>query len=319
VSSADEQDERRRPRLLGAADYDLVENAFREFLPVQPTTEDHLRGVLVQVIEHPGSLVRAQLVFGILRAHHVSLDASRSLATAIEYFHTASLIFDDLPSMDDATTRRGQSCPHVVHGEAAAVLGALCLINQGYALLWRVLSDLPGEARMRASRLVAECLGTDGILNGQALDLQFDDAPATAARVQQVAEGKTVSLVRLSLLLPAIVAGAGDEVLERLERVSHAWGLGYQILDDFKDCLMSRTETGKSTDMDRVRRRPNLPATIGREEAMDRLSALLADSEEALRPLALAGERWTLLMRLQAILESERCEIRSRLRRRVCA
>ncbi|NJM12209.1 MAG: hypothetical protein HC889_10265 [Synechococcaceae cyanobacterium SM1_2_3] len=78
----------------------------------------------------------------------------------MEYFHTASLIFDDLPSMDDAEERRGHPCPHKVHGESAAILGALALINRGYALLWKVLSRLPRQRRHRAAELVESCLGS---------------------------------------------------------------------------------------------------------------------------------------------------------------
>ena len=319
MSTIDEEDGRHRPRLLSEADYALVQSGFRELLPLTRSTEEHLRDLLTRVIDHPGSLVRAQLAFGIMRVHDVEPDHARAVAIAIEYFHTASLIFDDLPCMDDATTRRGQSCPHVVHGEHVAILGALALINRGYALLWEVLSGLPAAARLRASRLVTECLGVDGILNGQALDLQFGDGPGDAGQVLRVAEGKTVSLVRLTMLLPAVVAGVGGASLEQLDRLSRSWGLSYQITDDFKDRLMSRSETGKSTGMDRPRSRPNLPAAVGDHAALDRLAGLLEQSGVALGRLSCGSARWKQLESLQSILEDERCEIQARLTVATCA
>lgn len=319
MSAADERGAARRPRLLPAAEYELVQCGFRELLPVDPSTEEHLRGALGRVIDHPGSLVRAQLAFGLMRAHDVAPSVALLVATAIEYYHTASLVFDDLPCMDDATTRRGRSCPHVIHGESAAILAALALINRGYALLWDVLSSLPADARIRASRLVTGCLGVGGILNGQALDLHFGDGPRTAERVLRVAEGKTVSLVRLALLLPAVVAGVGGESLEQLDRLSRSWGLSYQIIDDFKDRVMKREETGKSTGMDRLRNRPNLPSAMGEHVALARLGGLLEQSGEVVEQLSARGSRWHLLKRLQSILEEERCEIQWRVSVPDCA
>ena len=76
--------------------------------------------------------------------------------------------------MDDARERRGRPCPHRTHGEASATLGALALITRAYGLLWEVLGTLDGERRARAGALVGECLGAEGILDGQARDLRFE-------------------------------------------------------------------------------------------------------------------------------------------------
>ena len=136
----------------------------------------------------------------------------------------------------------------------------------------------------------------------------------------RVAEGKTVPLVRLSLVLPALAGGASEPALDRLEELSRAWGLAYQILDDFKDGLMSREETGKSTARDDVLGRPNLPAAIGRRAAMVRLDELSASARAALdglRGLSPAddGEDGAAgrLERLQAFLDGERRRVAARL------
>ena len=126
---------------------------------------------------------------------------------AIEYFHTASLVFDDMPAMDDARERRGAPCVHHRFDEATATLAALALINRAYALLWQVLGSLPDAARDAAARLVGDCLGAQGILSGQSRDLQFESSPRREHDVLAVAVGKTVTLIRLTLLLPALIAG----------------------------------------------------------------------------------------------------------------
>lgn len=308
-----------RPRCLPPSELAYVLEGYRSSLPVSPRIEAHLHGVVRDALDHPGSLVRAQLAFAVLRAHGEPPETARALAVAIEYFHTASLIFDDMPNMDDAAERRGRPCPHRVHGEAAATLGALALITRAYALLWQVLAGLPEESRRRAGALVESCLGVEGILNGQSLDLHFGSGRGVrqgaekrveqgANEVLRVAQGKTVSLIRLTLLLPAIVAGVGDEILTRLERLSLVWGLSYQILDDFKDELMSRDETGKSTRRDGPLGRPNLPAEIGDGPALERLSALLEGGREILA--AFDGDaRWNQLEPIQDVLEQELQEV----------
>jgi geranylgeranyl pyrophosphate synthase len=292
--------------LLPAADRAYVLDGFRRLLPAPVDLEPGLRAVVRDLLDHPGSLARAQLVFGVLRDLGGAPEAARALAVAVEYFHTASLVFDDLPSMDDASERRGRPCPHRAHGEASAVLGALALINRAYGLLWGVLAGLPAERSRRAAALVEECLGAAGVLDGQARDLRFDPRRAGAREVLRVAAGKTVPLVRLSLVLPALAGGAGDEELALLEEVSEAWGFAYQVLDDFKDLLSSREETGKSPARDRALGRPNLPAAVGFWDAMDRLVAFLARGCAAITALERRDPRWARLGRLQRFLEDER-------------
>ncbi len=292
---------------------------YRTLLPIDDRIEPHLRAVLDDALSHAGSLIRAQLVFGTLHGAGAPRSLAREIAVAIEYFHTASLIFDDMPSMDDATERRGHACPHVIWGEAAATLGALALVNQAYALLWSGLATLTPPARRRAAALVRDSLGVSGILNGQSLDLHF--GRNTLERdVLEVAEGKTVTLIRLTLLLPSIIAGDSPRTRGRLTRLAQAWGLAYQIVDDFKDCLLTRDEAGKSTERDEVLSRPNLPRRTGLAAAMSRLDQLLFAGRTEVAALMKSDERrWRPVGMLQEILEKERAAIARRVALRVCA
>ncbi|MCP3962637.1 MAG: hypothetical protein GY719_32765 [bacterium] len=305
--------------LLNPLEHRFVLDGFRQLLPVDSGVEAHLRGVLRDVLAHPGSLIRAQLAYAILRQHGVEAFAARSTAIAIEYFHTASLIFDDMPNMDDAAERRGHACPHLVYGEAAATLGALALINQGYALLWQVIGVLGEAGRRAASELVSSCLGLGGILNGQARDLHFGGGEGGQQDVLEVAEGKTVTLIRLTLVLPAIVAGVSEADRARLDRLAAVWGIAYQILDDFKDCLMSRAETGKSSHRDHRLGRPNFPGVSGSDRAMEKLSELLAEGRDILAALSADAGRWGCLGHVQSILEAERRKVRLRMPVAACA
>ncbi|MBI2214660.1 MAG: polyprenyl synthetase family protein [Acidobacteria bacterium] len=308
-----------KPKLIRDSERRYLLEGYRTLVPRDARMEPHLRGVLDDSLAHAGSLVRAQLVFGILRGAGAKKTLARQIAVAIEYFHTASLIFDDMPSMDDAVERRGNACPHVTWGEAAATLGALGLINQAYALLWNGIQTLPVTSRRRAAALVRDSLGVSGILDGQSRDVHFE-RNAAEADVLEVAEGKTVTLIRLTLLLPSIVAGDGAQTRARLNRLARAWGLAYQIVDDFKDCLLSRDEAGKTTERDELLSRPNLPRRAGLASAMSRLDALLSDARDEVLALARAGgARWRPVLALQEILEKEQAAIARRVALRVCA
>ncbi len=304
--------------LLAPHELEQVVEGYRSMIDLGPATEPRLRAVLEHVLAHPGSLVRAQLAYSILRAHEIEESRALSVAVAIEYFHTASLVFDDMPCMDDASERRGVPCAHVAHGEAAATLAGLALINRGYELLWDVIATLPAEARLEASQLVTSCLGLRGILNGQSRDLNFSASARSERDVMDVAFGKTVTLIRLTLVLPALVAGASAGECADLEHLSTLWGLSYQIMDDFKDCLMSPAETGKTAARDALLAHPNLPATIGRASAQARLTGLMQEAATVVRSFERAPAAWGILRRLHTVLEREQRQIDERLTAAVC-
>ncbi len=108
--------------------------------------------------------------------------ATPGTAVALEYFHTASLLFDDLPCMDNALERRGAPCVHLAFGEEGAILTALALINRAYALTWRAVAGCPQVRQVRALAYIEHCLGVEGLLNGQSLDLHYSTLPRTTAR-----------------------------------------------------------------------------------------------------------------------------------------
>lgn len=299
------------PCLVAPGELELLAHSYRTLLPVPAATEPRLRAALLDTLGNAGSLARAQLAYGLLAPSAAGPFVARELAIALEYFHTASLLFDDLPCMDNARERRGRQCPHIAHGEAPAILAALALVTQAYALLWRALHPLPARRRARAGALVQECLGVAGILDGQARDLAFASHAADARAVARVAEGKTVTLIRLTLVLPALVAGAGQSDLRRLERLARDWGQAYQILDDFKDCFDAPAESGKTAGRDARLGRPNLVLAGGALAARLAVRRHLGRARATLDHLTTC--RVPALDRLQALLEHQAARVDERL------
>jgi geranylgeranyl pyrophosphate synthase len=200
-----------------------------------------------------------------------------------------------------------------VWGEGIAILAALALVNRAYELVWSAIAPLPERRRAQSAALVARCLGVDGILGGQARDLGFARGVGTSDDALAVAEGKTVSLIRLTLVLPSILDGAAAPERERLDQIAHHWGLAYQILDDFRDQLAETAETGKTAHRDDVLGRPNLPRLAGTGAAIDDLEHHLIAARSAIARLAPAYRPATALVRVQTFLERESATVRDTL------
>ena len=245
---------------------------FARGLPLPADLEPHLRSALQQILERPGRLIRAKLVYRMSQAWGLGEERATALALAVEYFHTASLVFDDLPCMDDATHRRGEACVHRVHGEATAMLAALALVNRAYALMWQGFRGSTPEEQSVAGAYAEKCLGVAGLLNGQSQDLRYGE---TRLSPLQIATGKTVSLIQLALVMPAMLGGAGRVEVKLLERLASFWGLSYQILDDLKDVSLTPEQMGKDGAQDAALDRPNLALAVGVSGARQRLDRLM--------------------------------------------
>ena len=157
----------------------------------------------------------------------------------------------------------------------AHILSALALINRAYSLVWKSVSGLSPEVQAAALTYLERYLGIAGLLNGQSQDLHYSPLSHRVSNPQSIAMGKTVSLIRLALVLPAIAAQARPEETRRLERLAIFWGLSYQTLDDLKDVLHAGDLNGKTAARDAFLGRPNLALSIGTPESFERIDRLM--------------------------------------------
>lgn len=280
-------------------------DAFRTGLPLPVTLDPQFEEALRHVLDNPGSLVRPRMVSQVAMAYGLDAAPAGDLAIALEYFHTASLLFDDLPCMDNASERRGVPCVHLTYGEAGAILTALALINRAYALIWRAVSGASPHLQSRALAYIEQCLGLEGLLNGQSLDLHYATLPHNRETTERVARGKTVSLIRLTLALPAMLGGASEREIQLLERIALYWGLSYQMVDDLKDVLECAVEAGKTVARDLLLDRPNVSSAMGIPGAVERLTRFIHLGDRTLHQLLQSRLGLSFLARLRCDLEQE--------------
>jgi geranylgeranyl pyrophosphate synthase len=285
------QEWKRRARCARA----LMAGSFAHGIGRLHGVEPRLAAALRDVLSRPGSLARAVAAYLVGLAMGMQEEAARALACGIEYLHTASLIFDDLPSMDDAALRRGAATLHVAHGEAVATLAALALVNRGYALMWQGIQRAGTARRMEAAAWIDAKLGVGGLLGGQAWDLHGWGGAQHAAEVSEIAARKTADLLRLAVVLPAIAGNGSRREIQLLDRLALLRGLAYQAADDLKDVLADEEDSGKTGGRDHALGRPNLVAAEGFTAARARCLRLLEMGDRVQRMLPGRADRWDML------------------------
>ncbi len=207
-------------------------------------------------------------------------------AAALELLHTYSLIHDDLPCMDDDDLRRGQPTCHVKFGEATALLAGDALQTLGIELLaTRPAGDERAARRALAVAMTARAIGVEGMAGGQALDLAATGRPVPpeerSQRLKRIHALKTGRLIRLSIELGALHAGADDAVLGDVGRYGDALGLLFQIADDLLDVTQDSTTLGKTAGKDAEQDKLTYPAVFGLEGALRERDRALEEARVA--------------------------------------
>ncbi|HXT40191.1 MAG TPA: polyprenyl synthetase family protein [Candidatus Angelobacter sp.] len=192
----------------------------------------------------------------------------RKIAVAVECFHKASLIHDDIE--DNDTRRYGEKTLHEEHGVAVALNVGDLLVGEGY----RLIGASQISAAQKTEMLLAASQGQRELCRGQGAELCWARAPQplTQTQVLDIFRKKTAPAFEVALRLGAIYAGVAqhEEIGDTLENYSEALGIAYQIRDDLSD-LGSEGETNDIAGL-----RPSLLLAIAHEKAKDAQKELLA-------------------------------------------
>ena len=203
------------------------------------------------------------------------LRSAMDLAMAVEFMHAYSLVHDDLPEMDDAATRRGKPSTHRQFGEAMAVLAGDAL----QALAFDVIAnsaELSDSQKVRATRILSKTAGWNGMVGGQASDIDPSRLPTTEDELATLHRDKTGALFVASLLMGMIVSDEDmdQEQLSWATRVGMKLGSVFQMVDDVIDVTQSQETTGKPQNQDEMAGKVTYPSLIGLEETKRRIEVL---------------------------------------------
>lgn len=231
---------------------------------------------------------RVRPVLALLCAELCGGTTRRALpaAAAVELIHAASLILDDLPSMDDAPLRRGRPANHREFGEAIAILAAFGLLNEAFGSLARSYEP---ELASRLASLLSTSVGVEGLVGGQAADLLATDKPIDFETLERIHRGKTGALFVAAAGAGALTAGASPDAVASLAAYAKNLGLAFQIVDDLLDVAGDPSETGKAVRSDA--RKTTFVSFSGVEGARQLARELCETADRALQPFGRRADR----------------------------
>jgi len=253
------------------------EEYLRTHLPRVDTFHPHYNDALARMLLAGGKRFRPQLLLGIVQAYEPLLvESAYAVALALEYFHTYSLIHDDLPSMDDSDLRRGEPTLHTVYDEPTAILAGDALNSDAFLLIAR--SAFRADIRIKLVEILASNGGSGGMVLGQAIDLHFENQPLSIDQVKELHLNKTAKLIAASLQMGAVIVQLDSQVQKRLYEFGLDLGVLFQIQDDIIDETQSAEEAGKPTGNDEDKN--SFINIIGLDESIKEADKLAANLQE---------------------------------------
>ena len=234
-----------------------------------------------------GKRIRPCLCIAACELMGGTMEVAMPTACALEMIHTMSLIHDDLPSMDNDDFRRGKPTNHKVYGEEMAILAGDALLSHALEYIGRETpKSVPAERTLRVLVDVGKCVGSEGLVGGQVVDIMSEGADAdevTLETLKYIHAHKTGALLEVSVTSGAILAGAKEEDVERLGKYAQLIGLAFQVVDDILDCTQTSEQLGKTAGKDEAVGKATYPSLVGLEESKKIADDLITEAKELLR------------------------------------
>jgi len=226
-------------------------------------------------------------------------------ACGLELVHTHSLIYDDLPCMDDDDLRRGQPTNHKVFGEAVAVLAGDALLSLAFeCILGRGMANPSPEATLGQIALqVAHAVGSRGLVGGQVMDITLTGPDHQITVLETAYRMKTASLIEASLQCGALLAEADEATRLALGQYGRALGMAFQITDDLLNVSGDAKKMGKATHSDAAHQKATFPAVLGIEAARAQAEDWIGQAKKSV--LGFGDSAWFLIELSDYVLDRQ--------------
>ena len=257
---------------------EYAEEVIRRWLPEETGFAKSMAEAMNYSMCAGGKRLRPVLLLETLRLFEGRESVAEPFMAGIEMIHTHSLIHDDLPAMDNDEYRRGKKTTHAVYGEAMAILAGDALLNYAFETVAAALTRNEGDWRIvRAFSVLAQKAGIYGMIGGQVVDVESEKTGQTIDRnrLDFIYRLKTGALIEASLMIGAILAGADEVSVARMQEAGAKLGLAFQIQDDILDVTGSFEKLGKPIGSDAENEKATYVTFEGLEQAkkdVERLS-----------------------------------------------
>jgi geranylgeranyl diphosphate synthase type II len=267
-----------------------VEDALRHWVPPESALPESIHKAMRYSLFAGGKRIRPILCMAAAEAVSDSPIGIESCACTLELIHTYSLIHDDLPALDNDDLRRGVPTCHKVFGDAIAILAGDALLTLAFQVLAQM--DCPSDRKVALIAELSTAAGTvGGMIGGQVCDLEGEGQHPEAALLETIHRAKTGALLRASLRMGAIYAGADEDQLRALSCYGEHVGLAFQIVDDVLDVEQSSETLGKTAGKDAEQHKITFPAVYGLERSRQMAEEERLAAHLALRPFDERAER----------------------------
>ena len=261
-----------------------VDGVLNKWVPEQTVDPSSIHRAMRYSLFAGGKRIRPILAIAAAHAVTDSPTGVEDAAATLELVHTYSLIHDDLPALDNDDLRRGRPTCHKVFGDAMAILAGDALLTLSFEVLSR-LEKIKADRKIRLVEELSRAAGTvGGMIGGQVNDIEGERKEPTALLLDSIHRAKTGALLRGSVRMGAIYAGATDEQLHALSQYGEHVGLAFQIVDDVLDVEEPSEVLGKTAGKDEAQQKITFPAVYG----LDR-SRKMAEEERLAAHSALTG------------------------------
>lgn len=265
-----------------AARIERVDAALERWVPEETTPPATIHRAMRYSLFAGGKRIRPVLCMAAGEAVGFDGGGIADAACTLEMIHTYSLIHDDLPALDNDDLRRGRPTNHKVFGEAMAILAGDSLLTLAFEVLGK-LGGVSGDVCAKLCAELASASGTvGGMIGGQVADIEGEKQTPTAELLESIHRAKTGALLRVSLRMGAIYAGASAEQLAALTAYGEHVGLAFQIVDDVLDVEATSETLGKTAGKDAAQQKITFPAVYGLEASKAMAEAERAAAQEAL-------------------------------------
>jgi geranylgeranyl diphosphate synthase type II len=235
-----------------------AEDIIYKYMPEETGFQKTIFQAMNYSITAGGKRIRPVLMLETFKLFGGTGELIEPFMAAIEMIHTYSLIHDDLPALDNDDYRRGRKTSHVVFGEAMAILAGDALLNYAFETACRAFdmcsnvkeTEQEDAAALykrvgKAVTILTSKPGVNGMIGGQVVDVEMTGKTMSPEQLYYVYENKTGALIEASMMIGAILAGASDSDIDKIESIASDIGLAFQIQDDILDVTGDEATLGK--------------------------------------------------------------------------
>ncbi|MGL4451502.1 MAG: polyprenyl synthetase family protein [Sarcina sp.] len=246
---------------------DKIDVSLEKYFEDKGSYNKELYVAMAYSIKIGGKRIRPILTLLTYGIYKKDMNEVMPIAMAMEMIHTYSLIHDDLPAMDNDVLRRGKPTNHIVFGDALAILAGDALLNEAMNILFDYSLE-HGKNALKASKVISNAAGADGMIGGQIVDIQSEGKgeKLTLDELNYMHENKTGALIKASILSGAIMAEAKESDIKKLSLFGEKLGLAFQIKDDVLDVTQTTEILGKTANSDIENEKTNFISLYGLEK-----------------------------------------------------